>query len=95
MPYQQPSLGSDKSLKSGIMHANLETGANAAMITKRLVGIALALLGLAMAGGAVAVDLVGAGKWNGLGPAQQAAIVVGAVVCLVGLSLIPLGDRPA
>ena len=65
------------------------------VITKRMVGIALTLLGLAIAGATLAVDLVGAGKWGGLGPAQQVAIVVGAALSLIGLSLIPLGDRPA
>jgi hypothetical protein len=65
------------------------------VITKRIVGIALTLLGLAMAGATMAVDLIGAGKWGGLGPAQQLAIVVGAALSLIGLSLIPLGDRPA
>jgi hypothetical protein len=65
------------------------------IITKRLVGIALALLGLALAVGALAVDLLGAGKWSGLGPAQRSAIIAGLVVCLFGLTLIPLGDRPA
>ncbi len=65
------------------------------MITKRKLGIGLALLGLAVAGGALAVDLVGAGKWGGLGPAQQRAIAAGIAAFIVGLSLIPLGDRPA
>jgi len=64
-------------------------------ISKRIVGIALALFGLALIGGTLGVDLLGAGKWGGLGPAQQLAIVVGLVISLVGLSLIPLGDRPA
>jgi len=64
-------------------------------ISKRIVGIALALFGLALVGGTLGVDLLGAGKWGGLGPAQQLAIVVGLVISLVGLSLIPLGDRPA
>lgn len=65
------------------------------IITKRKMGIALALLGLAVAAGALAVDLLGAGKWGGLGPAQRNAIIVGVLVCLFGLSLIPLGNRPA
>jgi hypothetical protein len=65
------------------------------MITKRMVGAVLALLGLALAVGALAVDLVGAGKWGGLGPAQRLAISAGVAVCLVGLSLLPLGDKPA
>jgi len=65
------------------------------LITKRMVGIALLLLGVAIACGTVAVDLIGAGKWGGLGPAQQLALIVGGVVALVGMSLIPLGNRPA
>ena len=65
------------------------------MITKRMVGIALALLGVAIIGGTMGVDLINAGKWSGLGPAQQLAIAVGLIVSLVGLTLIPLGNRPA
>ena len=65
------------------------------VITKRMAGIALMLLGMAIAGATLAVDLIGAGKWGGLGPAQQLAIVVGAALSFIGLSLIPLGDRPA
>ena len=76
------------------MHANNQNGLQE-LITKRMVGIGLGILGFAIAGGTVAVDLVGAGKWNGLGPAQRLAILVGLSVVLVGLSLIPLGKRPA
>ena len=65
------------------------------MITKRMVGIVLALLGSAIAIGTFAVDAVGAGKWQGLGPAQKLTLAVGLTVALVGLSLIPLGDRAA
>jgi len=60
-----------------------------------MVGIALFVLGLSMVGGAIAVDLIGAGNWGGLGPAQRLAIIIGGVVALVGTSLIPLGDRAA
>jgi hypothetical protein len=60
-----------------------------------MVGIGLGILGLAIAGSAVAVDMVGAGKWDGLGPAQRLAILAGFSVLLIGLSLIPLGNRPA
>jgi hypothetical protein len=78
----------------GIMHA--DSGKElTALITKRLVGIALGLFGLAIVLGTVGVDLIGAGKWGGLGPAQQLAIKVGLVISLIGLSLIPLGNRPA
>jgi hypothetical protein len=65
------------------------------VITKRLVGTTLVVLGLFIVVGAVAVDLAGAGKWDGIGPAQQLAIAVGLSVSLLGLTLIPLGDRPA
>jgi hypothetical protein len=78
----------------GIMRVNPEHGAKG-LITKRMVGIALVLLGIGAIGGTVAVDLLGAGKSGGLGPAQQLAVTVGFTVSLVGLSLIPLGDRPA
>ena len=65
------------------------------VVTKRIVGLALTALGLLMVIGTVAADWAGVGKWDGLGPAQQVALLGGLGVCLVGLSLIPLGDRPA
>ena len=65
------------------------------MITKRMVGIALALLGSAIVIGTFAVDAIGAGKWQGLGPAQKLTLAGGLTVALVGLSLIPLGNRAA
>ena len=65
------------------------------MITKRMVGIALAVVGLVGIAGVMAVDLVGAGKWSGFGPAQKQAMAACAVIALVGVSLLPLGDRPA
>lgn len=65
------------------------------MITKRMVGIGLAVFSLIGIAGVIAVDSVGAGKWNGFGPAQQQAIAACAITALIGLSLVPLGDRPA
>jgi hypothetical protein len=65
------------------------------MITKRMVGVALALLGAAITIGTFAVDAIGAGKWQGLGPAQKLTLAVGLTVALVGVSLIPLGNRAA
>jgi hypothetical protein len=65
------------------------------VITKRIVGVALGLLGAIIVASALAVDMLDAGKWDGLGPAQQVAIIVGVSVALVGLSLVPLGDKPA
>ncbi len=40
-------------------------------------------------------DLLGATQFEGIGPAQRLALLVGGVVILVGLSLLPLGNRPA
>jgi hypothetical protein len=65
------------------------------LITKRMVGIALGAIGLLICVGVMAVDVIGAGKSSGLGPAQQLAIEVGLVTFLIGLSLVPLGDKPA
>lgn len=64
-------------------------------MTKRQLGITLIALGLVGALGVVAVDLIGAGNFQGIGPAQRLALFVSGVVTLVGLTLVPLGDRPA
>lgn len=42
-----------------------------------------------------AMDMIGAGQFQGIGPAQQRALLVSGVVALVGLTLLPLGERPA
>jgi len=60
-----------------------------------MVGIVMMLTGLTIACGALAVDWVSVGNWDRVGPAQQLAIAVGLATAILGLSLIPLGDRPA
>lgn len=45
--------------------------------------------------GMFVMDFVGAGQFQGIGPAQQLAMLASGVVILVGLSLLPLGDKPA
>ena len=56
---------------------------------------------LIMAGGALlalvtlSADLVGAGRFGGLGPAQRQALLAGGLIIAFGLSLLPLGRRPA
>jgi hypothetical protein len=65
------------------------------MVTKRHLGILLLAVGLIAIVGVLAVDLLGAGEFSGIGPAQTWALIGGALVVLLGLSLIPLGDRPA
>jgi len=51
-------------------------------------GVVLALVSLA-------ADLVGAGRFGGLGPAQRLALVAAGLVVVFGLSLLPFGRRPA
>lgn len=63
--------------------------------TKRQLGISLLVIGGLSFLGILGLDLVGGGREGGIGPAQQAALVVMAFVALIGLSLIPLGDDPA
>ncbi len=65
------------------------------MITKRWLGIGLAAGGLLLVLALLAVDLIGAGDYQGIGPAQRLGLLGGGALLLIGLSLIPLGDRPA
>ncbi|MEZ4516903.1 MAG: hypothetical protein R3C44_08730 [Chloroflexota bacterium] len=65
------------------------------MITKRQLGLIFIGLGVAAVAGSFIVDLVGAGQFQGIGPAQQRILLVAGLVILVGLTLLPLGNRPA
>lgn len=66
-----------------------------AMITKRQLGLILIAIGAMAALGLLLLDFLGAGQFQGIGPAQQRALVAAALVILVGLTLVPLGNRPA
>jgi hypothetical protein len=65
------------------------------MITKRQLGIGFILLGLLAIVGSFAIDLAGAGNFQGVGPAQRVALLGAGLVIVVGLTLLPLGDKPA
>lgn len=65
------------------------------MISKRQMGIVLLLAGLAAIIAILAVDWIGAGEFSGIGPVQKLALAGGGLVAALGISLIPLGDRPA
>lgn len=65
------------------------------VITKRLLGVGFVLLGIGAIAGMFVLDWLGAGQFQGIGPAQQKAMLAAGVSILVGLTLIPLGDRPA
>ena len=64
-------------------------------LTKRQLGWLIFVAGTIVIVGSFSVDLIGAGQFTGLGPAQKQAISGGIVLVLFGLSLLPLGHRPA
>jgi hypothetical protein len=64
-------------------------------LTKRQLGWLIVLAGAGLAVVTLAANLFGLGHFNGFGPAKQMALVAAAAVVLFGLSLLPLGDRPA
>lgn len=64
-------------------------------MTKRQLGLTLIALGISAVVALLAIDLIGAGKFQGVGPTQRVALLGAGIVTLVGLTLIPLGDRPA
>ena len=65
------------------------------MVTKRQLGVIVAVIGLLAVSGLVAVDLVGVGQWAGFGPLQRLGAGAGLGFVVVGLILFRLGDRPA
>lgn len=66
-----------------------------AMITKRQLGLIFIIIGIGAAVGMFAIDLLGAGQFQGIGPAQRRALLIAAFAVFVGLTLLPLGNRPA
>ncbi|MCA9970519.1 MAG: hypothetical protein KC425_09910 [Anaerolineales bacterium] len=64
-------------------------------MTKRQLGLTFIALGVLAIVGSFAVDLLGAGQFQGVGPAQRLALLLAGGAILLGLSLLPLGDRPA
>ncbi|MBI5928072.1 MAG: hypothetical protein HY862_02100 [Chloroflexi bacterium] len=62
-------------------------------ISKRLMGIACVLGGIMGAIGIVMVDMLREG--SSFGPFQKLALVATIAVAVIGLTLIPLKDRPA
>jgi hypothetical protein len=64
-------------------------------LTKRQLGLLLFTLGSLGATAILIMDRLKLGREGGIGPAQQAALVVLALLALLGLTLIPLGNSPA
>ncbi len=64
-------------------------------MTKRQLGILFILAGTGAALASFALDLWGGGQFAGIGPAQQKALLAAGFVVLVGVTLLPLGDKAA
>jgi hypothetical protein len=64
-------------------------------MTKRQLGLLFIALGGLGIMGVLSIDLIGAGQFSGIGPAQRLALLAAGAVVLVGLTLLPLGDKPA
>ena len=65
------------------------------MVTKRQLGLLFIVLGIGAAVALFAIDLLGAGQFQGIGPAQRRALLIAGAAVLLGLSLLPLGNKPA
>jgi len=68
---------------------------NERSVSKRQLGILLALIGTIGFVAILAIDVLDAGRPGGIGPKQALALAFMATTALVGLTLIPLGDAPA
>ena len=64
-------------------------------ITKRQLGVFLALVGGAGFAAILLIDVVGVGRQGGIGPTQGLALALALTTAIIGLSLIPQGDAPA
>lgn len=64
-------------------------------MTKRQLGYVIIALGLLAIIGSFVNDLLGGGDFQGIGPTQKLALIGAGVVVLIGLSLLPFGDKPA
>jgi hypothetical protein len=63
--------------------------------TKRQIGWLLLSGGLLTFIAIISIDILNVGREGGIGPAQQVALGLSALITFIGLTLIPLGDYPA
>ncbi len=65
------------------------------MITKRQLGMALFCGGILALVALWVNDLVGTSDFAGVGALQRNLMLGAVVMAIIGLTLLPLGDRPA
>jgi hypothetical protein len=63
-------------------------------LTKRHLGVLLLAGGVMLLAAAVLAEFVRSGP-GGIGTVQQLSLLIGALSVLAGITLLPLGDRPA
>jgi hypothetical protein len=63
-------------------------------VTKRLLGLLLLAIGLALIVGMVAAEYLNS-RSGGFGTLQKLGTLAGAASMVIGLSLLPLGNQPA
>lgn len=64
-------------------------------MSKRQLGLLFILLGILLAIALFAADLLGASQFGGIGPMQRLGLLGAIALVILGLTLLPLGDRPA
>lgn len=78
-----------------MMHSLRNFFSDSFTFSKRLLGVVMLIAGVGGVVALLALDFITGTTDGGIGPAQRLAIGVMALVALVGLTLIPLGDKPA
>lgn len=64
-------------------------------MTKRQLGLLFILLGILLAVVLFVADFLGASQFSGVGPLQRLALFGSIALVILGITLVPLGDRPA
>lgn len=64
-------------------------------MTKRQLGLLFISLGILLTVALFAADFLGASQFSGIGPMQRLALAGSIALTVVGITLLPLGDRPA
>ncbi len=64
-------------------------------MTKRQLGLSFIALGILAIAGMFLMDLLGAGQFQGIGPAQRLGLMGAGFVIFIGITLLPFGDNPA
>lgn len=63
--------------------------------TKRHLGLLLLAIGILGFIAIIGIDVLDAGRQGGIGPAQRLGLGAMALLAIIGMTLIPLGNAPA